>query len=88
MGNNNKSDIEYIFKHGQVNNYAVDYVLNHPVTKIQLSFWTELQDRNETAQGCYHEAIGDFKTATELNVCDGRKLRMDQRHCSDSTIMT
>ena len=32
MDNNNKSDIEYLFKHGQVNNYAVDYVLNHPDT--------------------------------------------------------
>ena len=30
MGNNNKSDIEYHFKHGQVNNYAVDDVLNNP----------------------------------------------------------
>ena len=89
MGNNNKSDIEYIFLHGQINNYAVDDVLNQPDTSnMQSSFWTELQDRNETAQGCHHEAIGDFKTATEFNGCDGRKQRLDQQHCSDSTIMT
>ena len=31
MGNNNnKSDIECLFKHGQVNIYAVDYLLNLP----------------------------------------------------------
>lgn len=38
-GNNIKSDIEYLCKHGQVNNYAVDYVLHHPdISKIQSSF--------------------------------------------------
>ena len=73
MGNINKLDIEYLIKHGQVNNYAVDDILNHPnKTKMQSSFWTELQDRQETAQGCHHEAIGHFKTATEVNGCDGR----------------
>ena len=68
MGNNNKSEIEYLFKQGQVNNYAVDDVLKHPNTsKTQSSFWTELQDRNETAQGCYHGVtIGDFKTAKKF----------------------
>jgi hypothetical protein len=50
MGNNNKLDIEYIFKHGQGNNDAVDDVLNHQDTsKMQSCFWTELQDRKETA---------------------------------------
>ena len=50
MGSNNKSDIEYIFKYGQINNYAVDHVLNHPDTsKMQSSFWSELQDIKETA---------------------------------------
>ena len=51
MANNlKKSDIKYNFKHGQVNNYAVDDVLNHPDTsKMQSFFWTELQDRKETA---------------------------------------
>ena len=50
MGNNNKSDIEYVFKHGQVNNDAVDDVLNHPDTStMQSSFCTEMQDRKETA---------------------------------------
>ena len=44
MGNNNKSDIEYLLKHGQVNSYAVDDVLTHTDTKRQSSFWTELQD--------------------------------------------
>jgi hypothetical protein len=29
--------------------------------------------RKENAQGCYHEAISDFKTATEFNGCDGKK---------------
>ena len=83
MGNNNKSDIEYLFKPDQVNNYAVDDVLTHPDTsKMQASFWTELQDRKETAQGCHHEAIGHFKTATEFSVSDGRGgWRMDQQHC-------
>jgi hypothetical protein len=32
MGNNNKSDIEYLFKHDQVNNDGVDDELNHPDT--------------------------------------------------------
>jgi hypothetical protein len=76
MGNNNKSDISYIFKHGQVNYYAADYILNHPdALKLLLPFWTELQD-------------SDFKTATEFNVCNGRKLRMDQEYSSDAAIMT
>ena len=69
------------FKHGQVNNYAVDYILNHPDTlKIQSSFWTELQDRKEPAQGCHHESIGDRKT--EFNVCEVRKLRIQNVHAS------
>ena len=49
MGNNNKSDIEYIFKHGQGNNYAVDDVLNHPDTSKMQKSLIELQDRKETA---------------------------------------
>ena len=89
MANNKISDIEYQFKHGQVNNYAVDDALNHPDTsEIQSSFWTELQDRKETAQGCHHEAIGDIKTATDFNGCEGWKLRTDEQHYSDSTIIT
>ena len=42
----------------------------------------------ETAQGFHHEANGDFKTLTEFNGCDMRKLRRDQQHCSYSTIQT
>jgi hypothetical protein len=57
-GKNNKSDIEYIFKHGQVNKYAVEDVSNNPdTTKKQSSFWTELQDRKETVTGCQQAAI-------------------------------
>ena len=53
----------------------------HPVTtKIQASFLTQLPERKETAQGFHHEANGDFKTVTEFNGCDRRKLRMDQQH--------
>ena len=37
--------------------------------------------------GIFHEANGDFKTVTEFNGCDRRKLRMDQQHCSYSTIL-
>ena len=50
----------------------------HPVTtKIQASFLTKLLERKETAQGLHHEANGDFKTVTEFNGCDRRKLRMN-----------
>ena len=81
-----KSDIKYPFK--QVINYSLDGVSIHPVsTKIQASFLTQLLEKKETTQGFYHEAKGDFKTVTELNGCDRRKLRMDQQHCSYSIIL-
>ena len=84
-----KADIEYPFEHGEVINYTLDGVSIHPVTtKIQVSFLTQLPERKETAQGFHHEANGDFKTVTEFNGCDRRKLRMDQQHCSYSTILT
>ena len=77
------------FEYGEVINYTLDGLSIHPVTtKIQASFLTQLPERKETAQGFHHEAIGDFKTVTEFNVCDWRKLRMDQQHCSFSTILT
>jgi hypothetical protein len=58
----------------------MDGVSIHPVTtKIQASFLTQLPGRRETAQGFHHEANGDFKTV---------RLRMDQQHCSYSTILT
>jgi hypothetical protein len=61
----------------------------HLVTaKIQASFLTQLPERKETSQGFHHEANGDFKTVTDFNGCDKRKLRMDQEHCSYSTILT
>ena len=61
----------------------------HPVTtKIHVSFLTQLPERKETAQGFHHEANGDFKTVTEFNGCDRRKLSMEQEHCSYSTILT
>ena len=70
-------------------NYILDGVSIYPVTtKIPVSFVTPLQERKETAQGFHHEAKGDLKTVTELNDCDRRKLRMDQQHCSYSTILT
>jgi hypothetical protein len=80
---------EYPFEHGEVINYTMDGVLIHPVTtKIQAPFLTQLPERKETAQGFHHEANGDFKTVTEFNGCDRRTLRMDQQHCSYSTIPT
>ena len=56
--------------------------------KIQASFLTQLTERKESAQGFPHEVIGDFKTVTEFNGCDRRKLRIDQQHCIYSTILT
>ena len=89
MGKNKKADIEYPFEYGEVRNYTLDGVSIHPVTtNIQASFLTQLSERKETAQGFHHEANGDFKTVTEFNSCDRRKLRMDQQHCSYSTILT
>ena len=64
-------------------------VYQHPVTtKIQASFLTQLPERTETAQGFNNEASGDFKTDTDLNGCDRRKLMMDEQHYSYSTIPT
>jgi hypothetical protein len=78
-----KADIEYPFEHGEVINYTLDGVLLHPVTtKIKVSFIIPLLERKETTQGFHHEANGVF------NGCDRRKLRMDQQHCSYSTILT
>jgi hypothetical protein len=82
-----KADNEYPFEHGEVINYTLDSI--HPVTtKIQVSFITQLPERKETAQGFHHEANGNFKTDTEYNGCDRRKLRTDQQCCSYSTILT
>ena len=70
-----QTDIEYPFEHGEVINYTLDGVSIHPVTtKIQASFLTQLPERKETTQEFHHEANGDFKTVTELNGCDRRKL--------------
>ena len=70
-------------------NYTLDGESIHPVTsKIQASFLTHLPERKETTQGFHHEANGDFETVTEFNDRDRRKLRMDQQHCSYSTIIT
>ena len=89
MGKNkNKANIEYPFEHSEDINYTLNRVSIHPVTtKIQAFFLTQLPERKETAQGFHHEA-NDFKTVTEFNGCDGRKLRMDQQHCSYSTKLT
>ena len=74
-----KAHIEYPFEHGEVINYTLDGLSIHPVTtNIQASFLTQLPERKETAQGLHHEANGDFKTVTELNDCDRRKVRMYQ----------
>jgi hypothetical protein len=48
--------------------------------KITESFLTQLPERKEIAQGFHHEANGEFKTVTESNGCDRRKLRLDQQH--------
>ena len=56
-------------------------------TKIQAFFLSRLLERKETTQAFHHEVNGGFKTVTELNGCDRRKLRIDQ-HCSYSTILT
>jgi hypothetical protein len=66
----------------------LDGVSIHPVTtKIHASFLSQLLERKETAQGFHHDSNGDFDVA-EFNGCDRRKLRMDQQHCSYSTILT
>ena len=83
-----KADIEYPFEHGDVINYTLDGVSIHLVTtKIQASFLTQ-PERKETIQRFHYEANGAFKTFTEFNGCDRRKLRMDLQHCSPSTILT
>jgi hypothetical protein len=83
-----KADIEYPFEHGEVN-YTSDGVSIHPVsTKRLTAFLTQLPERKETAQEFHHDANCDFKTVTEYNGCDRRKLRMDQQHCSYPTILT
>ena len=83
------ADIEYPFEHGEVINCTLDGVSIHPVTtKRQTSYLTQLLERKETAQGFHHEANGDFKTVIEFNGCDRSKLRMNQQHCSYSTILT
>ena len=87
MGKNKQADIDYPFEDGEVINYTLDGVSILPVTtKIQASFLTQLPERKETAQGFHHEANGDFKTVTEFNGCDRRKLSIDQQHCRYSTI--
>jgi hypothetical protein len=49
----------------------LDGVSIHPViTKIQVSFLTQLPERKETAQEFHHEVNGDVKTVTEFNGCD------------------
>ena len=69
-------------------NNTLDGISIHPVTiRIRESFLTQLPERKETARGMHHEANGDFKTVTEFNGCDRRKLRMDQQHCNYSTIL-
>ena len=84
-----KADIKYPFESAKVINYTADGISIHPVTtKIHVSFLTQLPKRKETAQIFHHESNGDFKTVTEFNGCDRRKLRMDQQHCSYSTILT
>ena len=84
-----KADIEQPFELREVINYTLDGVSIHPVTtKIQASFLTQLPKRKEITQGFSHKANVDFKTVTEVNGCDRRTLRMDQQHCSYSTILT
>ena len=73
-----KFDIEHYFEHGEIINYTLDGVSIHPVTtKIQASFL------NSVGKTWW---FGDFKTVSEINGCDRRKLRMD-KHCSYSIIV-
>ena len=58
------------------------------IHSLQRYTLTQLPERKETAQGFHHVPDGDFKTVTEFNGCDRRNLRMDQQHCSYSTILT
>ena len=89
MPRKEEADIEYPFEHGEVINYTLGGVSIHPVTtKIQASFLTKLPARKETTLGFQHEANVDFKTVTDFNGCDRRKLRMEQQHCNYSTILT
>ena len=81
--------MEYPFELGEVINYTLDGVSIHPVTtKMRASFLTQLPKRKEITQGFSHKANVDFKTVTEFNGCDRRKVRMDQQHCSYSSILT
>ena len=74
------ANIEYSFEHGEVNNDTLYGVSIHPVTtNIQMSFLTQLPERNETAQGFHQQLL--------FNGFYRRKLRMDQQHCSYSTIL-
>jgi hypothetical protein len=86
-----KKDIAYTFENGEVINYSLDGVSIHPVTtNIWTSFLTNsvAGEEGNCSGISTHEANGDFKTVTELNGCDRRKLRMAQQHCSYSTILT
>jgi hypothetical protein len=84
-----KADNEYPSEHGEVINYTLDGISIHPVTtKKQAYFINQFPERKKTPQGFHHENNGDFKTVTECNGCDRRKLRMDQQRCCSSTILT
>ena len=50
MGKKKEADIEYPFDNGEVISYTLDGVSIHPVTtKIQVSLFTQLPERKETA---------------------------------------
>jgi hypothetical protein len=71
MGKNTKADIEYSFDNGEIINYTLGGISIHPViTKIQVSFITQLPERKETAQVFHHKADSDIKTDSEFNGCD------------------
>ena len=82
------TDIEHPFEHGEVINYTLDSVSIHTVNKkIQVFFLTQLPERKETAQGFTMRPMVTLKQL-EFNGCNRRKLKMDQQHCSYSTILT
>ena len=85
-----EADTEYPFWAWWINTVITLHGVSiHPVTtKLRAYFKSQLPERKETAQGFHHEANGDFKTVTPFNGCDRRKLRMNQQHCSFSTILT
>ena len=77
------------FEHGEVINYALDgesITPSHDKNTGVLPNSVAVEEGN--CSGISPWEKNDFKTVTEFNGCDRRKLRMDQQHCSYSTVLT